>query len=257
MYTELLITSEHRQLLHAGATLFSSSLSRRFCILNGRRTIRSIVHRYAKCRKVAAKPKPQIFGQLPADRVNPGPTFACVGIDYAGRLLIKSGPVHKPVLKNSFVTVFVCFTTKAVHLELVSELTTAAFIATLRRFIGRRAIRRTIWSDHDSKFIGAERKIQQLLCEGGSKQVADFCTSQRINWTFSPEHAPHFGRLWEAAVNSFKTHVNLVLAEVKLNFEEFSTMLVQVEACLNSRPLTPLPDQLDGIEAVDFLTRQS
>ena len=250
VFTELLIASEHRRLLHAGATLVSASLSRKFCILNGRRTIRSIIQRCVKCRKVAAKPKPQIFGQLPADRINPGPVFNCVGIDYAGPLLIKSGPVRKPVLKKSYVAVFVCFATKAVHLELVSELTTAAFIATLRRFIGRRGIPRTIWSDHGSNFIGAEREIQQLLREGGSKQVADFCASQKINWTFSPEHAPHFGGLWEAAVKSFKTHIKIVLGEVKLNFEEFSTVLVQVEACLNSRPLTPLPDHSDALEVL-------
>ena len=79
-----------------------------------------------------------------------------------------------------YVEVFVCFTAKAVHLKLVSELTTAAFIATLRRFIGRRGIPRTIWSDHGSYFIGAGKEIQ-LLREGGSKQVADFCASQRIN----------------------------------------------------------------------------
>ena len=86
--------------------------------------------------------------------------------------------------------------------------------------------------------------------EDGSKQVSEFCASQKINWTFSPEHAPHFGGLWEAAVKSFKTHVKVVLGEVKLNFEEFSTVLVQVEACLNSRPLTPLPDQTDALEVL-------
>ena len=249
-FTQLLIRSEHRRLLHAGATLVSASLSRRFCILNSRRAIRSIVRSCVKCRKVAARPSPQIFGQLPPDRVNPRATFECAGIDYAGPIMVKSGPVRRPVLRKSYVAVFVCFATKAVHLELVSELTTSAFIASLRRFVGRRGIPTTIWSDHGSNFVGAEREIRELLRKEASGAINEFCTSQNITWKFTPEHAPHFGGLWEAAVKSFKTHIKKVLGEVKLNFEEFSTVLAQVEACLNSRPLTPLPESSDAIEVL-------
>ena len=249
-FTELLIRSEHQRLLHAGATLVSASLSRRFCILNGKRAIRTMVRSCVRCRKVAAKPSPQIIGQLPPDRLDPRATFVCVGVDYAGPMLIKSGPVRKPVLRKSYVAVFVCFATKAVHLELVSDLTTSAFIATLRRFIGRRGIPNTIWSDHGTNFVGAEREIKELLRNQGSVAIGEFCSSQNINWRFAPEHAPHFGGLWEAAVKSFKTHVKRILGEVKLNFEEFSTILIQVEACLNSRPLTPLPESTDAIEVL-------
>ena len=163
VFTELLIRSEHRRLLHAGPTLVSASLSRRFCILNSGRAIRSIVRSCVQCRKVAARPNPQIFGQLPTDRINPKATFECVGNDYAGPILVKSGPVRRPVLRKSYVAVFVCFATKAVYLELVSELTTSASVAALRRFIGRRGISNTIWSDHGSNFIGAEREIRELL----------------------------------------------------------------------------------------------
>ena len=114
--------------MHAGSAIVSASLSRRFCILNSRRTIRTIVRSCIKCRKVAARPNPQLFGQIPADHLNPGLTFDCVGVDYAGPMLIKSGPILKQVSKNAYETVFVCFAAKAVHLELVSKLTTAAFI---------------------------------------------------------------------------------------------------------------------------------
>ena len=147
----------------AGSAVVSTSLSRRFCILNSRRTIRSIVRSCIKCRKVVARSSPQLFGQLPADRLNPGRKFDCVGVDYAGSLLIKSGPIRKPILRKAYVAVFVCFATKAVHLELVSELTTAASIATLRRFIGRRGIPNKIWSDHGTNFAGTEREIKELL----------------------------------------------------------------------------------------------
>ena len=248
--TKLLISSEHRRLLHAGPTLVSASLSRRFCVLNNRRVVRSIVRSCVKCRKTEATPTPQIFGQLPADRLKPGPVFDCVGVDYAGPVMVKSGPVRRPILTKAYVAVFVCFTTKAVHLELVSELTTSAFIAALRRFIGRRGIPSAIWSDHGTNFVGAEREIKEMMQKESSDSVAEFCALQKIKWKFTPEHAPHFGGLWEAAVRSFKKHVRKVLGEVKLNFEEFTTVLVQVEACLNSRPLTPLPDASDALEVL-------
>lgn len=81
----------------------------------------------------------------------------------------------------------------------------------------------------------------------GSDTAVEFCTSQRIKWSFTSEHTPQFVGLREAAIESFKIHVKKVLGEVKLNFEEFSTVLVQVEASLNSQLLTPLPDRSDTL----------
>ena len=80
--------------------------------------------------------------------------------------------------------------------------------------------------------------------------ISEFCSAQNIQWKFIPECAPHFGGLWEAAVKSMKIHLKRVIADTKLTFEEFSTVLTQVEACLNSRPLTPLHHDDDVIEAL-------
>ena len=149
---------------------------------------------------------------------------------------------------------FVCFATKAVHLELVSDLTTASFMATLRRFIARRGKPSTIWSDHGTNFVGAARELKELEAflrqQGKQRELSDFCAASNIRWTFTPEHAPHFGGLWEAAVKSFKKHMRVVVGEAKLTFEEMTTVLTQIEACLNSRPLTPLPEASDSIEAL-------
>ena len=64
---------------------------------------------------------------------------------------------------------------------------------------------------------------------------------------FIPQQAPHFGGLWEAAVKSMKTHLKKVVGNVKLTNEEMSTLLVQIEACLNSRPLVSIPNDDDRI----------
>ena len=105
-------------------------------------------------------------------------------------------------------------------------ITTTAFIAALRRITGRIGIPNTIWSDHGSNFVGAEREIRELLRKESSDTVEDFCTSQNISWKFTLEHAPYFGGLWEAAaVKSFKTSIKRIIGEVKLNYKEFSTVL--------------------------------
>ena len=78
----------------------------------------------------------------------------------------------------------------------------------------------------------------------------DYYTSQTIEWKFVPEHAPHFGGIWEAAMKSFRSHFKKVVGELKLTFEELAKITSQVEACLNSRPLTPFLESEDGIEVL-------
>ena len=144
---------------------------------------------------------------------------------------------------------------KAVHLELVSDLTTEAFIAALRRFVARRGYPTLIWSDHGSNFVGAKgelKALQDLLSNRITQgTISEFCTSHNIQWKYIPEKSPHFGGIWESAVKSVKKHLKRVVSPVKLTFEEFTTVLTQIEACLNSHPLTPVssPDD-DGILAL-------
>jgi hypothetical protein len=194
------------------------------------------------------------MGQLPAERVTPDSVFSKVGVDYAGPVYIKLGATRRPTIIKAYVAVFVSLSVKAVHIEAVSDLTTEAFLACLRRFVSRRGKPASIWSDHGTNFIGAARVLTDLyrfLRQPGTEEaVTDFCTSQGIVWDFIPERAPHFGGLWEAAVKSLKKHLARIVGNAKLNFEELSTVLCQIEACLNSRPLVPLPNDEDGIEAL-------
>ncbi len=251
--TRLIIRSEHARLLHAGPTLLNASLTR-YHIIGGRKVVRSVVRECITCRRYSAKPQPQRLGQLPIERVTPGPVFDKVGVDYAGPVLVKYGYVRKPTVVKAYICIFVSLTVKAVHVELVSDLTSDAFIACLRRFIARRGCPSLIWSDWGTNFTGAAREIKELyrFLRDRSTQdaVAGFLSAQNITWKFIPQHAPHFGGLWEAAVKSVKTHLRRIVGTVKLTFEELSTVLTQVEACLNSRPFAPLPDSDEGIEAL-------
>ena len=145
--TRLIIRAEHLKLLHAGPTLTYSSISRQ--------CIKSVIRACAIFRRYDAKPEQQQVGQLPKERLTPGCVFSEVGVDYAGSLLIKVGPTRKPTVRKAYVCVFVCMAVKAVHLELVMELTTEAFLATLRYFTSRRGCPTDIISDHGTNFHGA------------------------------------------------------------------------------------------------------
>ena len=101
--------------------------------------------------------------QLPVERITPYIVFEHTGVDYMGPVYLKSGHVRKPVIVKAYMCVFVSLSTKAVHIELVSDLTTDAFIACLRRFIARRGKPRTIWSDHGTNFVGASRELGELV----------------------------------------------------------------------------------------------
>ncbi len=251
--TRLIIRLEHARLLHAGPTLLAASLAR-YHIIGGRKVIRSVTRECITCRRHSAKPQPQMLGQLPIERITPGPVFNKVGVDYAGPVLIKYGYVRKPTIVKAYVCIFVSLTAKAVHLELVSDLTSDAFIACLRRFIARRGCPSLIWSDWGTNFVGAAREIKELFRFLQDQRIQDavtsFLSTQNITWKFTLQHAPHHGGIWEAAVKSMKTHLRRVVGDVKLTFEEFSTVLTQIEACLNSRPLVPLPDSDEGLEAL-------
>ena len=126
---------------------------------------------------------------------------------------------------KAYICIFVSLTVNAVH---VSDL---AFLAALRRFIARRGKPTLIWSDNGSNFVGADREIKNLfnfLCQQKTKLVvSEFCSTQGIEWKFIPQHSPHFGGLWEAAVKSTKRHLRRIVSDVKLTFEEMSTILAQ------------------------------
>ena len=142
-----------------------ASLNRRFYIIGIHRCIRSITRGCIGCCRESAKPQLQKLGKLPVERIvpaHPGTVFATIGIDYAGPVKMKYGPIRKPTISKAYVCVFVSMSVKAVHIELVSELTTEAFLASLRRFIARRGKPRVVWSDHGTNFVGASQELKEL-----------------------------------------------------------------------------------------------
>ena len=208
--THLLIRSEHAHLLHAGPKLLAASFQPPFphrWKLQGNLLCHSWMHYLQTnfCKTSASDAWSTSHGTCDI-----GFWF---GIDYAGPVYIKYGIVRKPTIVKAYVCIFVSLSVEAVHLDLVSDLSADAFIASLRRFVARRGKPTLLWSDHGSNFVGAScelKGVAEFLEQQKSQGViSGYCSSQNTQWKLIPEHAPHFGGVWEGTGWRLQWHINI------------------------------------------------
>ncbi|XP_072389469.1 uncharacterized protein [Diabrotica undecimpunctata] len=198
------------------------------------------------------------MGDLPKERVTQTFPFHSTGVDYAGPFLLKDRKGRGCKTFKAWVCLFICLKTKAIHLEIATSLTSEAFIAYLKRFIARRGRPLQLFSDNGTNFIGAKSELDEIssFLTNNKTELASFCANDKIAWKFIPANSPHFGGIWEAGIKSMKVHLRRTMKNNLLIFEEFQTLLVQVESVLNSQPLSPLssnPNDFNPITPAHFL----
>ncbi|XP_033241627.1 uncharacterized protein [Drosophila pseudoobscura] len=257
--TSALIRHLHEKHLHAGPQSLLAIIRQTYWPIGGRKTVAHVIQKCVRCFRVKPRTLEQIMADLPVDRVSESRAFLVTGVDYCGPFLYKSEVRNRPPLK-CYMSIFICFSTKAVHIELVKDLTTSAFLSALRRFICTRGRPIRIWSDNATNFVGARNELAELkslfLSDSHQEAVHQACLNDCIDWRFIPPRSPHFGGLWEASVKLAKHHLRRALGSSLLGFDELRTLACNICAIINSRPLFPLsenPADLDVLTPSHFL----
>ncbi|XP_066582970.1 uncharacterized protein [Prorops nasuta] len=201
--TAILIRQTHLETLHGGLQLTLSTLRQRFWVVNARNLVKSCVHKCITYVRERAKLGSQLMGSLPAARVSRSFTFEHTGVDYAGPFSVKLHHGRNAKAIKCYVAVFVCLSTRAVHLELVSRLDTEAFLAALTRFISRCGKPAVIYSDNGLNFQGADAELKRAYrCSLEAARAQNTDSISKIEWKFIPVATPHWGGLWESAVKT-------------------------------------------------------
>ncbi|XP_062538281.1 uncharacterized protein LOC134206570 [Armigeres subalbatus] len=201
--TKLVMEYYHLKLFHAGQQLLVSSVRERFWPLRARDVARWTIYRCVSCFRNKPKVHEQLMADLPSVRVTPGTVFLNVGIDLCGPFYIRY-PGRRGVPIKAFVCIFVCLATKAVHMEVVADLSTQAFLASFKRFVAIRGKPHLVMCDNATNFVGANKELEELRQHMNNQQVqhavVNAALEDGIEFKFIPPRTPNFGGLWEAAI---------------------------------------------------------
>ncbi|XP_041986153.1 uncharacterized protein LOC121738265 [Aricia agestis] len=252
--TNLLIDQAHKKTFHGGARLTLAYLRQDYWIIGGNRATKKQIRLCITCRRHKPERPIQIMGDLPESRSNPSRPFLNTGVDFTGFVNVKANKGRGIKTTRGYIAVFVCMATKA------ADLSSASFIAALRRMAARRGTPQHIFSDNGTNFVGANKILQEefnIIKSSLDQHFYNTISDMNLTWHFNAPSWPSAGRLWEAAVKSLKHHLRRVLGDQHLTFEEFSTLLAQIEGCLNAHPLCALsedPEDIDYLTPSHFLS---
>ena len=235
--TEVVIRQHHDKLGHACTGHTWASLRQRFWIVKVAAAVRHSIGQCIKCKRRNASVGKQLIADLPGCRVQTDkPPFYKVGVDYFGPFLVKQG---KSWIKR-YGCIFSYLTTRAVHIEVASDLSTDSSINALKRFITRRGQPNEIFCDNGTDFVGAERVLRKSLQSLQQSKLNNFCLQLEIKWCFNPLYAIHIGGAWERMIRSVRRILNALTQMQTLTEKGLITLMTEMEGILNSRPLVPL-----------------
>ena len=230
----LIVQDAHERVMHNGVKETLTELRSKYWIIKGRQFVRRVIHKCIICRKLegppyALPPPPP----LPDFRVTEQPPFMYTGVDFAGPLYIKTQGLITS--KKVWICLFTCCVIRAVHLDIVPDLTTDSFIRCFKRFTARRGISHKMISDNGKTFKAAAKGISAVL---NSSVVQGYSANTRVQWSFNLEKAPWWGGLFERLIKSTKRCLKKTIGQARITYDELVTVVTEVEMILNSRPLS-------------------
>ncbi|XP_055056153.1 uncharacterized protein [Misgurnus anguillicaudatus] len=231
--TRLLIDHYHRQVKHQGRGMTINELrSNGIWILGCSQAVSSVIYHCVKCRRFRRNTEEQKMADLPRERMETTPPFTYCGMDCFGPFYIKEG---RKELKR-YGLLFTCLCSRAVHIELLDDLSTDAFINSLRAFIVLRGNVRQLQSDQGTNFVGARREFLEAV-----KEMNQECLKQLgCEFVMNPPSASHMGGVWERQIRTIRSVLTSILDQSSRTLDSSSlrTYLYEVMAIINSRPMT-------------------
>lgn len=258
LITQRIVWNYHVTNLHVKAETLLAGLRSHYWILSGRKVIKSVVNNCWPCKRRSAKPIPPLMASLPVHRLTPSrPAFNFTGIDYFGPLTVRVGGRGRRHEKR-WISLFTCLTTRAVHLEVSDGLNLEEFLLCFTRFTSLRGKPEVIYSDNGTNLVAAEQELRQALEELTARfpELQTKMACLKIDWHFSPPYGPHFGGVWERLVQSCKRAMKISISTRLVTDRVLRTVIAEVAALLNSRPLTHLsmdPDDPEPLTPNHFL----
>ena len=251
----LIVRYYHHVLGHAGREHVLSVIRQRFWIMRGRALVRRVVGSCVSCRRRNSPPLQQVMADLPKERLVPyQPPFTFTGLDFFGPFYVKRGRSAVKV----YGCIFVCFNSRAVHIEDVSSLETDTFIQALVRFISVRGRPKEIWSDNGTNFTGAQKELRLSVQNLNEERIKSELHSREVEWyscklpewRFQPPAASHMSGVWERLIRSVRKAMKAVLDSqgALVSLETLRTVFAEVTSILNRRPICPSSDDPSDLE---------
>lgn len=241
----LLLRHIHERSGHNGRNHMLSELHKKYWIKKGNTVARKVLSKCVTCRRVRGKVGQQKMADLPLERILPDlPPFTNVGMDYFGPIEVRRG---RGTIKR-YGVIFTCMSSRAVHLEIAYTLDTDSCIHALRRFVCRRGQVKHIRSDNGTNLVGAHAELKRALMSFNQKKIQDALLPDGIEWSFNPPAASHHGGVWERLIRSIRQVLNSTLHQQTTDDEGLHTLFCEVEAILNSRPLSTVSSEPHDLE---------
>ena len=229
--TKLIVLEAHENVKHNGLRETLAETRSHYWIVRGRQLVRKYISKCLVCKKLEglAYSSPST-APLPDFRVNTSHAFANIGVDFAGPVFVKNIYGSDNVMHKCYIALYTCTVTRAIHLELVPDQSTPAFLRSLKRFQGRRGIPCLVVSDNGSTF--KDRNVQ------------NYALGNNIVWRFNVPRASWWGGFFEIMVKLVKRCLKKVIGNAHITYEELETVVIEIEGVLNSRPLAYLYDDI-------------
>ena len=221
-----------------------TALRQSYWVPSARQRIKSILHKCVVCKKSSgnpyAIPDPPPLVKSKVTYTDP---FTITGVDFTGALYVRSTEGEHKV----YFCLFTCATCQAVHLEIVNDLTVEYFLQAFRRFAGRRSLPRLLLSDNGSTFLAATEELKMLFT---STELTEALAHKGVEWKFIPKRAPWFGGFWERLIGLTKSTLKKTLGRTHATLESLQTIIAEVEALLNDRPLTYASSDINDLNPI-------